>query len=81
VRFTVADSGGGLTPQDAAHIFDRFWQGDVSDRRGFGLGLAICKGIVEGHKGELSVTSEPGKGTDFSFWLPAAGEPASSLRR
>jgi signal transduction histidine kinase len=75
VVFRIADSGPGLTPDAAQHVFDRFWQGRSSDRRGVGLGLAIAKGIVEAHHGKIWVDSEPGVGTTFSFTLPTASSP------
>jgi signal transduction histidine kinase len=72
VRFTVRDTGSGIPPENLPHLFDRFWQARTSARTGAGLGLAIVKGIVEAHGGEVTVTSEPGKGTEFAFTIPAA---------
>lgn len=72
VRFTVSDNGPGIPADRLPHIFDRFWQATAVDRRGAGLGLAIVRGIVEAHGGTISVVSESGKGTRFTFTLPAA---------
>ncbi len=73
IRITVSDSGEGIQESDLPHIFDRFYRGDKSRSRasgGAGLGLAIVKGIVDAHKGSISVQSIPGKGTAFSIVLP-----------
>lgn len=72
VRFTVADSGPGIAPSAAAHLFDAYWSGADRAKRGVGLGLYICRGIVEGHGGRISVESTPGEGARFSFTLPLA---------
>lgn len=72
VRFAVEDQGPGIAPEHLAHVFERYWQvvGGPAQRRGVGLGLAICHGIVTAQGGTLSVTSELGKGSRFSFTLP-----------
>lgn len=70
VLFYVGDTGPGIPPESLAHIFDRFWQANRTDRRGAGLGLSIAKGIVEAHGGRLQVESEPGRGSTFSFTVP-----------
>jgi signal transduction histidine kinase len=67
----VSDTGSGIAPDALPHVFDRFWQGARSRRAGAGLGLAIAKGIVEAHGGSINVTSEEGRGTTFTFTLPA----------
>lgn len=72
VRFDVADTGPGIRAEHLPHLFDRFWQANDAARRGAGLGLAICRGIVEAHGGRLWVESTPGKGSTFSFILPQA---------
>ncbi len=71
---SVADTGPGIAPEDIAHIFDRFYRADKARSRsvgGTGLGLAIVRSIVEAHGGTVWATSEKGKGTVFSFALPA----------
>ncbi len=75
VRFTVADTGAGIAPADAAHVFDRYWQGDdVARSRGVGLGLYICKRLIEAHHGAIGVASTPGAGTEFWFTLPRVAQ-------
>ncbi len=81
VRFSVSDTGPGISPKDLPLIFDRFWQGRREGRGSSGLGLAIAKGIAEGHGGSIWVESELGRGTTFFFTLPAnSGEPESADR-
>lgn len=72
VVFSVADKGRGMTPQELANAFDRFWQSSRTDRQGAGLGLAITKGIVEAHGGRIWATSVPNDGSTFHFTLPIA---------
>jgi signal transduction histidine kinase len=72
VDFEVEDSGPGLDPEVAEHVFDRFWQARHTGRAGAGLGLAIARGIVEAHGGEIGVRSEPGRGAVFHFSVPRA---------
>jgi signal transduction histidine kinase len=74
VRFAVIDTGAGIPAEQLPHIFGRFWQARTSDRRGIGLGLAIAKGIVEGHNGRIWVESHVGLGSTFYFTLPAVEE-------
>jgi PAS domain S-box-containing protein len=73
VRVSVSDTGIGITAEHLPHIFDRFWQASHSNIRskGAGLGLPIAQGIVRAHGGQLTATSVPGKGSVFSFTLPA----------
>ena len=72
VRFSVADTGPGMSAEQVERAFDRFWQAGRADRRGVGLGLSIARGIVEAHGGILSVTSAPNEGAIFHFTLPTA---------
>jgi signal transduction histidine kinase len=73
IRFCVADTGAGMPAPDLPRVFDRFWQRESQDRRGLGLGLYICKGIIEAHGGQIGVDSAPGVGSSFFFTLPAVG--------
>ena len=76
VRFSVEDTGSGIVPEDLANLFDRFWQRRRSGQRGgTGLGLSIVRGIVEAHGGRLAVDSVPGRGSGFSFAIPATDHP------
>jgi PAS domain S-box-containing protein len=70
VEVSVADSGVGIPAENLPRIFDRFWQGYGQSRAGVGLGLAICKGIVDAHNGRIWATSEVGRGTTFYFEIP-----------
>jgi signal transduction histidine kinase len=72
VRFFVSDTGTGIASADLEHIFDRFWQARGADARGAGLGLSICKQIVEAHGGRVWVESRVGEGTTVSFTIAAA---------
>jgi len=72
VRISVADTGPGIAPDHLPHVFDRFWKTRGGNRHGAGLGLAICRGIVEAHGGSIRADSIPGEGSTFSFTLPAA---------
>ncbi len=83
LQFVIRDTGPGISARDVEQVFNRFWQGRGNQRSGAGLGLAICKGIVEAHGGEIWVESELGAGTAFFFTLPIegpAGPPGESAR-
>ncbi|PRQ11552.1 two-component sensor histidine kinase [Corynebacterium sp. 13CS0277] len=72
---TVADNGVGMSAEDAAHVFERFYRADASRNRnsgGSGLGLAIVKSLVEAHGGTVDVESTLGEGTTFTVTLPNA---------
>ncbi len=77
VLFTVADTGPGIPKENLKDIFNPYWQAKRAERLGAGLGLAITKGIVESHGGQIWVESERGEGTKFYFTLPLA-RPAES---
>jgi signal transduction histidine kinase len=70
VRFSVADTGPGIADHELPHIFEPYWSAKRHAHKGTGLGLYICKAIVEAHGGELSVESKLGKGTTFSMTFP-----------
>jgi two-component system phosphate regulon sensor histidine kinase PhoR len=75
LRISVADTGIGIPFKDMGRIFERFYRVDEArsrDQGGTGLGLAIVKHIVQLHGGDISVTSEAGKGSVFSFTLKTA---------
>jgi signal transduction histidine kinase len=73
VRIAVCDTGPGLTPEQAAHVFERFYQTDDARRRdedGSGLGLAIAQELVRLHQGRIWVESTVGQGSRFIFEIP-----------
>lgn len=72
-EFRVTDQGRGIAKKDIEKMFDRFRQMEVQDatlKGGSGLGLTICKAVVESHNGEVGVDSEYGVGSTFWFRLP-----------
>ncbi|MDD5656344.1 MAG: ATP-binding protein [Elusimicrobia bacterium] len=76
VRLCVRDTGPGLSADDAARVFERFYQaeGGRAAQRGLGLGLAICRELVELHGGRIWVETEPARGCAFFFTLPGDGD-------
>ncbi len=75
VTLTVKDTGLGITPEDQAHLFERFYRGDAARQvgvAGTGLGLSICQEIVARHNGKITLASQVGQGSTFTVWLPAA---------
>ncbi len=73
VWVSVADTGVGLAPEELPHIFQQFYRGDESrppEKRGMGLGLAICREIITAHNGQIQVESGNGGGARFKFTLP-----------
>ncbi|OGS42713.1 MAG: hypothetical protein A2506_13325 [Elusimicrobia bacterium RIFOXYD12_FULL_66_9] len=77
VRFAVVDTGPGIPAGDLPHLFDRFYQSNDNPQKssGLGLGLAICKGLVEAHGGQIWVESLPDVGCAFNFTIPSALTP------
>ncbi|TGD82569.1 substrate-binding domain-containing protein [Hymenobacter wooponensis] len=70
VRVSVEDDGRGISDEDKAHIFEWFYQGQQSVAKGSGMGLALALGLTRLHQGQLSFTSQPGKGSTFVVTLP-----------
>lgn len=79
VTFAVRDTGIGIAAADFPHIFERFWRADrvrsrMSERGGFGLGLAISQWIAQAHGGTLTASSRLGRGSLFTVTLPIAND-------
>lgn len=74
VIFSIADTGSGIAPEALPHIFDRFYRGDAAaaPRDGSGIGLTVAKSLVEAHGGRIWAESQPGRGSTFLLFLPAA---------
>jgi signal transduction histidine kinase len=96
VTLAVRDTGVGIAPEDQPHVFEPFYRATSSTLRrastteaggaasaGSGLGLALAHWIVEAHRGEIRLTSQPGKGTTFTIELPlvATARPSHPLNR
>ncbi|MCC7531731.1 MAG: PAS domain S-box protein [Candidatus Melainabacteria bacterium] len=80
VVFTVLDEGRGIPPSKQSEIFEKFKQVEVADAKrqvGTGLGLPICKQIVEAHGGMIGVDSQADAGSSFWFTLPIDGPPST----
>ena len=78
VLLAVRDEGPGMTPEQAARVFERFYRADSSRSRsngGSGLGLSIVDAVVTAHGGTVRCESEPGAGTTFTIALPAGPDP------
>ena len=73
VEFYVSDTGSGIAEEDQKHIFEAYMSRDAETQSGYGLGLALCKIIVEKLGGRISVTSKLGEGSTFRFELPFEG--------
>jgi two-component system sensor histidine kinase KdpD len=83
----VTDDGRGIDPDDLPHLFDKFYRAGQTDPKradagsaGAGLGLSICKGLVEAMGGEITVTSptEIGRGARFTVSFATPGQPKSA---
>jgi two-component system, OmpR family, sensor kinase len=83
VTFAVRDTGIGISAADFPHVFERFWRADrvrsrMSERGGFGLGLAISQWIAQAHGGTLTASSRLGRGSLFTVTLPIVSDGARS---
>jgi signal transduction histidine kinase len=80
VTVEVADEGGGIPPEHLPRVFDPYYQAAhylTRSTGGLGLGLAIARGVFEGHGGGIGVTNRPGVGCEFRAWLPAFAPAAA----
>jgi two-component system sensor histidine kinase BaeS len=71
----ISDYGTGIASEDLPRIFEPFFRADPSRSRlsgGYGLGLSLCRTIVEAHGGRIEADSMPGRGSTFSVYLPLA---------
>jgi two-component system sensor histidine kinase KdpD len=76
VTVEVADRGPGFAPGDDERVFEKFYRGrEKAGRSGVGLGLAICRAIVEAHGGRIWAENRPGGGAVIRFTLPVPGPP------
>jgi len=78
LEMKITDTGSGIAPEIAGKIFDPLF---TTKAKGIGLGLAVCKSIIERHEGNIEVNSEVGKGTTFTIRIPLAVEPALIKRQ
>ena len=82
VAVSVSDDGSGVAPELLPHLFSKHGGGGQGARAGHGLGLAICKGLVEAHGGRIRAHSPgAGRGATFTFTIPAAGEAGAAAAR
>lgn len=75
----ICDNGPGVKSEDINHVFEKYWTGGVRGRSGTGLGLFICKSIVEAHGGQIFVENIPEGGACFSFTLPLLDSERSEI--
>jgi signal transduction histidine kinase len=78
VAVTVRDHGPGIPREEQPHVFNAFFRGSTSRRRGMGLGLMIAREIVLGHGGRIWLRSQPGDGATFHFSVPIADTPPTT---
>ena len=74
LRFSVEDNGPGISKKELDKIFDRFYQIEGTEDKGSGIGLALVKELVDLYRGQITVSSEPGKGSRFKVSLPMERE-------
>jgi signal transduction histidine kinase len=82
-EITVVDNGPGMTPKQAAHVFERFYRTDTARDRargGTGLGLSIAASLAAAHGGDITVDTNPGQGAAFHLRLPLAASVESETR-
>lgn len=72
VRFSVRDTGPGISEDQLGRVFERFFRGSQQSLEGLGLGLTVARALVAAHGGAIGVVSKPGQGADFWFTLPVA---------
>jgi signal transduction histidine kinase len=78
VVFKVEDNGPGISPGDLPFVFDKFFRAKnetLAETSGAGLGLSICKSVIEKYQGQIWAESQPGQGSRFTFTLPLASPP------
>jgi PAS domain S-box-containing protein len=82
VSIAISDTGIGIPQEDQTHLFERYFQGQKGRRQtdGSGLGLYLCKNVIEKHGGRIGVTSEEGKGSTFTIVLPRQQAQQSNAR-
>jgi two-component system sensor histidine kinase KdpD len=82
IEISVHDDGPGIPPESQARLFDKFYRAySATTVPGSGIGLAISKGLVEAHGGQIRVESGPEIGTTFRFTLPLSTQPNAKLPR
>ena len=82
LRFEVRDTGIGIAPEERERIFNKFYQIDPThhrEHRGTGLGLPLCRMLVDLLGGEMALESEPGQGTRIRFWVPLAPSAVAAV--
>ncbi len=77
--FSLIDSGRGIAEGENEKIFDKYWTGKKNDGSGTGLGLFICRSILEAHGGGIACQNVPGKGANFSFSVPVENKDTKKL--
>jgi signal transduction histidine kinase len=82
LELVVRDSGSGMSPETLRRIFDPYFTTksgpDETGKGGTGLGLSMCRNIIEAHQGRIRVESTPGRGTAFTLKLPVARQAAAA---
>jgi signal transduction histidine kinase len=79
VRFCVANTGPALSVAELHSMFRQFWQAGDQDKRGAGLGMSICRSIIEAHGGNIWVEPEPGKRVRICFAMPLARDSSPAI--